>query len=457
MDVLLISILSLGAGAMLGRWGLQSRHAVAASRVDALQNQLDEHLAQRELYEIELRELRSSAIALETTLEHERAAAAERLGDEQRLVSEFERLSNLTLRQTRAELERSADASLKLANERAKNELAQQKMGIEHLVKPVQENLLKLEQHIAQSEHARKEEYGGLFQQMQQVAATNGRIQKETADLKSVLRSSSATRGRWGEVQLRRVVELAGMSEHCDFSEQEHVASEDGNARADLIAYLPGNMKIAVDAKVPYDAYERAQNEEDLTAQSLLLAEHSKRFRAHVDALVKREYWNKYAPSCGFAVLFVPGEALLDAACTQDPQLWEHAASRNILLATPSTLIALLRMAALGWRQQAQAENAIEITKVGRELHKRLAKAGTHIVKMGRGLGQAIGSYNEFVGSMESRVMPSARKLGELGAGDGELFELTELTDTTRPLRPDVFLVDRDADLAAIESKRNVG
>ena len=453
MTIVLIATVSLVAGVLLGRYRLGSQHAVATSRVESLTAQLADHVSQRSLHEQELQELRNEVVALETTLVHEREAAEERVGDEKRLVSEFERLSNLALAQTREQLEKSAEASLKLANERAKSELAQQKLGIEHLVKPVQENLLKLEQHIAASEQARKEEYGGLFQQMQEVAATNGRIQKEAADLKSVLRSSSATRGRWGEVQLRRVVELAGMSEHCDFAEQTHAASEDGNARADLVAYLPGNMKIAVDAKVPYDSYERASQTEDPAETTLLLAEHAKRFRGHVDALAKREYWNKYSPSCGFAVLFVPGEALLDAACAQDTQLWEHAASRNILLATPSTLIALLRMAALGWRQQAQAENAIEITRVGRELHKRLAKAGTHIVKMGRGLGQAIGSYNEFVGSMESRVMPSARKLGELGAGEGELFELTEVTDATRPLRPDVFIVDRELE----ESPKRAG
>jgi DNA recombination protein RmuC len=448
MEFILGALIGVAVGAALGHFRIQGKHAVAQSRCEELSRQLSEHQNLRGQADQELRELRETVATLNTTLEHEREASTARSADDERMVAQFEKLAKTTLAETRAQLEKSAEGTLKLANEQAKSEFTQQKVGIEHLVKPMQENLARLEKHIQETERARKEEYGGLFQQMQEVAATNTKVQREAADLKSVLRSSSATRGRWGEVQLRRVVELAGMSEHCDFSEQTHAASDDGNARADLIVHLPGDIKIAVDAKVPYDAYEQAQTADDSAMQTKFMADHARRFRAHVDALAKREYPEKYTPSSGFTIMFVPGESLLDAALNSDTRLWEHAAEKKVLLATPTTLIALLRMTALGWRQQAQAENAVEITEVGRELYKRLAGAGEHMEKVGKGLSQAVNSYNKYVGSMESRVMPSARRLSNLGAGNDAMSTPEQLTTSTRAVNSDVFpvLVDTDDD-----------
>ena len=423
---LLFAALGLGVGFMLGRSSAGSSSVAMRERAD--------NLAAR------VRELNDEQVTLHDQLVDARQQAAvadAHLGNDQRLLSEFERLSRATLAATSKDLVKAAEASFELAQQKAQGDREQERLRIQHLVQPVQENLSKLEAHIQKSEKERKEEYGGLFQQMRGVAESSSKVQQEAAALKNVLRSSSSTRGRWGEVQLRRVVELAGMLEHSDFTEQTTVTDEEGMVRADLVVYLPGPMKIAVDSKVPYGAYEQAQSTDDPVAQKRLLADHAKAFRSHVDSLAKRAYWDRYLPSAGFTVLFVPGEALLDSALSQDPNLWEQAAERHILLATPSTLIALLRMASLGWRQQAQADNAVEITRVGKELHKRLMKACGDVEKMGRSMRSAMASYNGFVATLDTRVLPQARRLSNLGAGDTSatpLVSLVELDELPRSL-----------------------
>lgn len=440
-------------GAALGYFICRSQLGAVASahqaRTTSLNEQLDLERRHVDALERERDQLRERVAVLDVTIRNEQTRLAELRENDQRLVAEFDRLSKAALHESGKQLLQNAEHTFKLAQQEAKGELDQQRVRIEHLVKPVQENLAKLEAHIQTTEQARKEEYGGLFQQMRAVAETNQRVEEEAKQLKNVLRSSGSKRGRWGEVQLRRVVELAGMLEHCDFTEQSF-ASIEGEAgreagRADLIVWLQNSQQIAVDAKVPYDAYERAQTTDDPVLQKQQLSEHALLFRKHVDALAGRKYWEKYQPSCGFAVMFVPGEALLDAALVHDSALWEHAAERNVLLATPSTLIAMLRMAALGWRQQEQAKNAEEIVKVGQELYKRLRTAGTHLEKMGRGLSSAVGAYNDYVGSMTSRVVPSARNLASLGVGDAEFPSADEITDGPRPIREGIFIDEQVA------------
>lgn len=398
-------------------------------------------------------QMQSRCAVLAVKLEAAESQAVQLGLDEERMVATVERISKTTLHEATERLVTSAQHSLGLANLEAKNDLDQQRSSIEHLMRPVHDNLAKLEEHIHRSERVRKEEYGGLFQQMQAVAETNLQVKAEAAQLKNVLKSSTSQRGRWGEVQLRRVVELAGMAQHCDFTEQSFVVNEEAKrSRADLIVLLPGDMKIAVDAKVPFDAYERACGHEDPVVQKQLFGEHARQLRAHVDELARRAYWDEYKPSCGFTVMFVPGEALLDAALTADPMLWEHASAKQILLATPSTLIAMLRMASVGWLQQRQTANAAEIAKAGKELHNRLSKLGDHMDKLGRSLRGAVGSYNDLVGSLESRVLPSARKLSELGISDVELDHLVEINEAPRALRSEALLSSVSADVAALES-----
>jgi DNA recombination protein RmuC len=433
MSVLITAMLFAGVGVAVGRFLLSFSHArrlaVVEERGRGLARRLDEVTAERNTLSAEAAELRTRAAGLEVRLHEARRRSENDRADEERLLALFDRLSRAVLKETTQDLMGAAAG-----------ELDQKRLAIEHLVGPVQEHLDKLQEFIQATESQRREEYGGLFQQMQSVAETNLAVQAEAAQLKNVLRSSATTRGRWGEVQLRRVVELAGMREHCDFSEQQTVSGDHGRSRADLVVYLPGALKVPVDAKVPFDAYEQAQRCEDPAVQKQFLMDHAKQFRAHVDTLAKREYGQRYAPSCGFAVLFVPGEALLDAALALDPTLWEQAAERHVLLATPSTLIALLRMAALGWRQEAQAENAAEIARIGKELYKRLVKSSGDLERAGRGLKTAVGAYNDCVGSFEGRVLPHARKLADLSAGDGELKVLDALEESPRELRASEFI-----------------
>jgi len=406
-----------------------ARQAADAEHLGARCRQLD---GERSGLLVEVRALSERAASLEAQLGEEKRRLGELLRNDERMVHEFDKLSRLTLREAGDQLVRTAQDSFRLAQQEAKGELDQQRLAVEHLVKPVQENLQKLENFISLSEKDRKQEYGDMFRQMQNVAEMSSKVQAEASELKNVLKSSTSMRGRWGEVQLRRVVELAGMVEHCDFDEQHSAAGEQSWVRADLVINLPGPMKIAVDAKVPYAAYEQAQAASEPVRQKQLFMEHARAVRAHVDALAKRAYWDHYVPSCGFTVLFVPGEALLDSALLHDRALWERAAERNILLATPSTLIALLRMAALGWRQESQVGNAAEISALGRELSKRLVKLAGHVDKVGRHLRGAVGSYNEFVGSLESRVLPQARRLRDLGGTDRAMTPLTAVDQLPR-------------------------
>lgn len=456
MEILLF-LAGTSIGVMLGIVAARSR---GSSRL-AIAEERGRRLEQDVLAITEERNrARSDREELQQKSTYIRAQLEQLQSNDVRLTATFEKLSRDALKSSSEELLRTAEQSFKLAQEQQRSDLDKQRLKIEHLVNPVQEHLTKLETHIQQTESQRKAEYGSLFEHLRNVAETNRRVEDEARQLKNVLRSSGSQRGRWGEVQLRRVVELAGMLEHCDFTEQvtSSTSSETGTriARADLVISLPYRQQIAVDAKVPYDSYEAAQSTEDVAVQKQRLTEHAVAVKKHVEALASRKYWDVYTPSPGFSVLFVPGEALLDAALTQDANLWEFAAERHILLATPSTLIALLRMAALGWRQQSQAENAERIASTGRELYERLIVAGRHLAKVRSGLEGAVDSYNKFVGSMESRVFPSARKLSALGVSTNELPEQEEIVKHPRTLDEGVLeLPDSSATLSSKKPGRS--
>ena len=238
---------------------------------------------------------------------------------------------------------------------------AQERQGLEAMVRPVADNLSRLEAALSQTEAARRENLGGLGEQLRDLAESNARVSAEAASLKHALRSSN-TRGRWGEVQLRRVVEVSGMVQHVDFEEQLS-GGENASSRADLVVRLPDGVSIAVDAKVPYSAYDRACDAQDPDSAAGFMRAHAKDVRAHVDALAKRAYWNSYGTSPGFCVMFVPGDALLEAALMTDPTLWEHASRSRVLFATPTSLIALLRMASLGWARDSKTPTPSKLSK----------------------------------------------------------------------------------------------
>jgi DNA recombination protein RmuC len=257
-----------------------------------------------------------------------------------------------------------------------------------------------------------------------------------------------ATRGRWGEMQLRRVVEMAGMVEHCDFEEQVSVAGDDGPLRPDLVVRLPGAKQVVVDAKVPLQAFLDANDATDEVSRKAHLVSHARQLRTHVDALSKKAYWRQFDDSPDFVVAFVPGDPLLAAALEHDAALLEHAVASHVLLATPTTLIALLRSVAYGWQQEALAENARDVQRMGRDLYKRIATFGEHLARTGKGLNTAVDAYNKAVGSLERQVLPQARRFQELGLVGGaekEIGALEPVEAVTRRLEAPELVGERRA------------
>jgi len=375
-------------------------------------------------------EARAHVVRLETTLEQERATAAERQAatDEVRtlLVGEFAELSRRALQQNNAQFLELADARLKEAQQAARGDLDQRTQAIEQLLSPLRDQLGKYEKGLRVLELERQEAYTRLSEQVKQLNESQDKLQAETRNLVTALRSP-ATRGRWGEMQLRRVVEMAGMLEHCDFEEQVTTHGDEGRLRPDLVVHLPGAKQVVVDAKVPLQAFLDANDASDAEVRRAHLVTHARQLRTHVDALSKKAYWEQFEESPEFVVAFVPGDALLAAALEHDATLLEHAVTSRVLLATPTTLIALLRTVAYGWQQDALAENAREVQLMGRELYKRLATFGEHLARTGRSLTGAVDAYNKAVGSLERSVLPQARRFQELGLVGGADKELPEL------------------------------
>ncbi len=362
----------------------------------------------------------------------QQAAWRERLrAREQQLEAQAEaqqRLSDVFQSLASQALARNNQAFLELARETfekhhtaAAKELESRQAAIEAVVKPLGEALERVHQH-----------YGDLSAQLRRLSEDQARLQAETANLAQALRSPKA-RGRWGEIQLRRVVEMAGMLEHCDFLEQESTAGEEGRLRPDLVVKLPGRKNVVVDAKVPLKAYLEALEAPEEAARNQKLREHAGQLRAHVARLSERHYWEQFDPAPEFAVLFVPGEAFFSAALEQDPELMEFGVERRVLIATPMTLIALLRAVAYGWRQERLAESARQISELGRVLYQRLGTLAGHFEDLRRGLERAVESYNRAAASLESRVLVAARRFQELGAAsEGDLPALEPVDRAAR-------------------------
>jgi DNA recombination protein RmuC len=336
-------------------------------------------------------------------------------------------------------VERAALAQTALAE----GQLAQ-RFDVEALVGPMRETLARVEQQLRDSDMARTRSHAELAQQVEFTRRGAEQLREQTAALVSALRRPEA-RGRWGELQLRRVVELAGMASHCDFDEQ--VVLDGGQQRPDMVVRLAGGKNVVVDSKVSLAAYLEAAATADAGDQDARLKAHARHLRSHVDSLGSKAYWTGLPSTPEFVILFIPGEAFLAPALDHDPGLLEYAISRRVHIATPTTLVSMLRTAQYAWQQQALSENARAVFELGRELHERLSGLGRHLERVGKSLTNAVGAYNQAVGSLESRVLVSARRLAALGIVDGELDAPAPVVDTARPLSAPE-LVTAEPDLA---------
>ena len=388
--------------------------------------------------------LASELESLRRSGEEDRARAEE---ERQRLAGTFAELSAEALQKNSEQFLTLADTRFSQAQSAAQGDLTQRQAAIAQLLGPLSETLARYELGLQQIEVERKGAYEGLSEKVSQLTTGNEQLRRETRNLVTALRSPQ-TRGRWGEIQLRRVVEMAGMLERCDFDEQVSTTTDDGRLRPDMIVHMPGGRDMVVDAKVPLDAFLQLIDADDDEARGLFQAAHARQLRTHVDQLSKKEYWKQFDRSPQQVVAFIPGDQLLSAAYESDPTLQEHAMSNGVLLTTPTMLIALLRTVAFGWQQETLAESAREVQKLGAELYERLRTMTTHMQTLQRSLTSSVEAYNRAVGSLESRVLVSARKfpgLGVLGTETAEIAELAPIETAPRLLQA-LELVGDDED-----------
>ena len=418
----------------------EERSAATAKleQMDQVQQAYEEKTGEVKHLSASLSDLKEKQAALETVIEKERIAAEEKLQllDKAReeLTDTFRVISARAIENSHESFLQLAKATLAKYQEGAKRDLELRQKEVEQIVQPIKESLEKYDRQVHEMERMREKAYGGLSQQVQSLMTTQQLLKQETANLVKALRTPQV-RGRWGEITLRRVAELAGMLRYCDFFEQETKGAEQGRLRPDMVVRLPNEKQIVVDSKAPLLAYLEAleaQKEEERT-QKLIL--HSKHIQAHMNKLSQKTYWEQFQPTPEFVVLFIPGENFFSSALEYMPGLIEEGVSKGVILATPTTLISLLKAVAFGWRQETMAKNAEAISLLGKELYERISTMAEHLDRLGQDIQKSVSTYNQVIGSFERRVLASARKFSELGVrkkGGAEIIYFNPVEKTTR-------------------------
>jgi DNA recombination protein RmuC len=457
-EVILLTLAGLVIGAAFAWLAAGSKTAALSERKTEMERELVSVRAQLAQQQAENAALMAGNAGVEATLESERRNTEEKLqllaAASEELKTQFTALASAALESSNASFLQLAKGTLEKYQSEARGELEKREKAVETIVIPVAESLKQVEEHVRQLEKSRAEAYGSLTTQVASLLETQKALQSETGNLVKALREPQA-RGRWGELQLRRCLELAGMLDYCDFLEQVSVNSEERMRRPDVVVKLPGEKNIVVDAKVPLAAYLAALEAPDDATRSVRLADHARQVRQHIDNLSAKSYWNQFEPTPEFVVLFLPGEVFFRAAMDADAEIMEYGVGRRVMVTSPITLIALLRAVAYGWNQKNLAESARKISEAGKTLYQRLTVMAGHFDDLGKRIGGTVESYNKAVGSMERSVFPVARRLPELDrslAAD-DLPDLHQVDKLPQPVESSDWQVQSDPEPASLVSE----